>query len=177
MLLFARLLYMVLETEQACVSSFNCSLYFRSQLIKLLLYNTQIMILSVVTLVPRILIGALYRKMQEKMQVGDLCSYWCIILIIIDCMLFAFNRYLLWGCCSEASIMKLLLNCMNSVQLLWTKDLRMNTVHVVDVCRAIWHVCQHGRRGEIFNLADKSDSCKIICCFTLSVQIQSFSFL
>jgi hypothetical protein len=66
---------MVLETEQACVSSFNCNLYFRSQLIKILLYNTQIMILNVDTLVPRILIGALYRKMQEKMQVGDLCSY------------------------------------------------------------------------------------------------------
>ncbi|XP_014664268.1 PREDICTED: uncharacterized protein LOC106806738 [Priapulus caudatus] len=44
------------------------------------------------------------------------------------------------------------------MQLLWTKDLKMNTVHVDDVCRAIWHVCHHGNAGEVYNLVDKGET-------------------
>lgn len=44
------------------------------------------------------------------------------------------------------------------MKLLWTKDLRMNTVHVVDVCRATWHLCDHGDIGSVYNLADKGDT-------------------
>ncbi|KAL1920640.1 uncharacterized protein VTP21DRAFT_1017 [Calcarisporiella thermophila] len=49
------------------------------------------------------------------------------------------------------------------MKLLWTKDLRINTVHVVDVARACWHVAmwyiEKGKHEKIpiFNLADKSD--------------------
>ncbi|KAL6601096.1 NAD(P)-binding protein [Neocallimastix californiae] len=51
---------------------------------------------------------------------------------------------------------------------LWTKDLKLNTVHVLDVVRAIWHVSatveEKGGRTkpvtspEIYNLADKEDT-------------------
>ncbi|EDO44998.1 predicted protein [Nematostella vectensis] len=44
------------------------------------------------------------------------------------------------------------------MKLLWTKELKMNTVHVEDVCRALWHLTSHGESGDIFNLADKADS-------------------
>ena len=36
----------------------------------------------------------------------------------------------------------------------------MSTVHVIDVCRALWHLTSHGSSGDVFNLADKSDTCK-----------------
>ncbi|KAI8920007.1 hypothetical protein DFJ77DRAFT_450768 [Powellomyces hirtus] len=71
-------------------------------------------------LTPRLIMGAVYRQLDEKME------------------------------------------------LLWTKDLKMNTVHVSDVARAIWHVSattaeQGGRAGpvtgvEIYNLADHNDT-------------------
>ena len=41
---------------------------------------------------------------------------------------------------------------------LWGADLRMTTVHVDDVCRAIMHVCAKGTSGVTYNLADKSDT-------------------
>jgi len=44
------------------------------------------------------------------------------------------------------------------MKFLWTKDLKINTVHVHDVSRALWHLCSHGKDGEIFNLADKTDT-------------------
>ncbi len=49
-----------------------------------------------------------------------------------------------------------------SVQLLWTSDLRMSTVHVVDVCRAIWHVALNGQKGDIYNVVDKSETSKYL---------------
>ncbi|XP_020601655.1 sterol-4-alpha-carboxylate 3-dehydrogenase, decarboxylating-like [Orbicella faveolata] len=61
-------------------------------------------------LTPRLIIGAVYKQMEEKMK------------------------------------------------LLWTKDLKMSTVHVTDVCRALWHLTSHGKSGDVFNLADKGDS-------------------
>ncbi|XP_042905232.1 dTDP-glucose 4,6-dehydratase isoform X2 [Parasteatoda tepidariorum] len=42
------------------------------------------------------------------------------------------------------------------MKLLWNKDVKMHTVHVSDVCRAIWHACLHGKPGEIYHLVDKS---------------------
>jgi nucleoside-diphosphate-sugar epimerase len=54
------------------------------------------------------------------------------------------------------------------MKFLWTKDLRINTVHVSDVVRALWFVAakkeQKGGRTtditktEIYNLADKGDT-------------------
>ncbi|KAJ3260469.1 hypothetical protein HK103_000611 [Boothiomyces macroporosus] len=55
------------------------------------------------------------------------------------------------------------------MKFLWTKDLKINTVHVADVVRALWHVSatveEKGGRvspdiasPEIYNLADKGDT-------------------
>lgn len=44
------------------------------------------------------------------------------------------------------------------MKFLWTGDLKMNTVHVNDVCAATWHLCQKGKNNEIYNLADKNDT-------------------
>jgi len=44
------------------------------------------------------------------------------------------------------------------MQCLYTKDLRINTVHVKDVARALHFLCTHGDSGAIFNLADENDT-------------------
>jgi len=44
------------------------------------------------------------------------------------------------------------------MKLLWNADLRINTVHVHDVARALWHLTTNGERGAVYNLADKSDT-------------------
>ncbi|EGG20339.1 NAD-dependent epimerase/dehydratase family protein [Cavenderia fasciculata] len=44
------------------------------------------------------------------------------------------------------------------MQFLWTGDLRYNTVHVVDVCRALWLLAQKAPNGAVYNLADKGDT-------------------
>ena len=45
-----------------------------------------------------------------------------------------------------------------TMKLLWSKDLRINTVHVHDVARAIWHLIQSGHVGQVYNLCDKGDT-------------------
>lgn len=45
------------------------------------------------------------------------------------------------------------------MKLLWTKDLKMNTVHVNDVCRAIWFVIsREDTKFNIYNIVDDSNS-------------------
>ncbi|XP_071439469.1 uncharacterized protein [Hetaerina americana] len=49
------------------------------------------------------------------------------------------------------------------MRLLWTKDLAMNTIHVRDVCRAVWLLCQRyadggATQGQTFNLVDLGDT-------------------
>lgn len=44
------------------------------------------------------------------------------------------------------------------MKMLWTKDLHMNTVHVEDVCAAVWHLFTKGQRGQIYHLADKGNT-------------------
>jgi nucleoside-diphosphate-sugar epimerase len=41
---------------------------------------------------------------------------------------------------------------------LWDKDLRLNTVHVADVAAGLWHLTQKGTLGEVYNLADQNDT-------------------
>ena len=53
------------------------------------------------------------------------------------------------------------------MELLWDSDLAINTVHVDDVVRALWHLSQNGKAGEIYNLADTANSnqgsiCKLL---------------
>ncbi|KAJ8542401.1 hypothetical protein ON010_g12412 [Phytophthora cinnamomi] len=44
------------------------------------------------------------------------------------------------------------------MKLLWDAEMRVNTVHVFDVCQALWHVTTAGSDGEIYNLVDKNDT-------------------
>jgi nucleoside-diphosphate-sugar epimerase len=44
------------------------------------------------------------------------------------------------------------------MKFLWDKEMKVNTVHVNDVCRALWHLTSHGDKGAIFNLADENDT-------------------
>jgi len=41
---------------------------------------------------------------------------------------------------------------------LYTKEMRMNTVHVRDVVKALWFLCENGKTGEVYNLADQGDT-------------------
>ncbi|XP_076438615.1 dTDP-glucose 4,6-dehydratase-like [Babylonia areolata] len=71
-------------------------------------------------LTPRLIVGAIYRFMGEKMK------------------------------------------------LLWTRDLRMNTVHVEDVCRAVWFLLERGRPGEVYHVVDKSSTTQGKICQLVS---------
>jgi nucleoside-diphosphate-sugar epimerase len=44
------------------------------------------------------------------------------------------------------------------MKFLWNEDLRVHTVHVRDVARAIWHVAVNGAAGAVYNVADKGDT-------------------
>ncbi|TDH73298.1 hypothetical protein CCR75_007724 [Bremia lactucae] len=44
------------------------------------------------------------------------------------------------------------------MKLLWDAEMRVNTVHVFDVCQALWHVTSAGKDGEVYNLVDKNDT-------------------
>uniref|UniRef100_A0AAV1VFA7 NAD-dependent epimerase/dehydratase domain-containing protein n=1 Tax=Peronospora matthiolae TaxID=2874970 RepID=A0AAV1VFA7_9STRA len=44
------------------------------------------------------------------------------------------------------------------MKVLWDGEMRVNTVHVLDVCQALWHVTTAGNDGEIYNLVDKNDT-------------------
>lgn len=45
------------------------------------------------------------------------------------------------------------------MKLLWGPDLHMNTVHVKDVARAIWHVADKTATiGQVYNLVDEGNS-------------------
>jgi len=45
-----------------------------------------------------------------------------------------------------------------TMEFLWDKDLKINTVHVEDVCGALWHLGSNGTIGEVYNLADSNDT-------------------
>lgn len=44
------------------------------------------------------------------------------------------------------------------MKFLWSKDLRINTVHVRDVCRALFLLAEKGKKGEVYNLADSGET-------------------
>lgn len=44
------------------------------------------------------------------------------------------------------------------MEFLWGADLKMNTVHVFDVVRAVYWACKKAEPGSIFNLSDKGDT-------------------
>lgn len=45
-----------------------------------------------------------------------------------------------------------------TMKFLWSGDLRINTVHVRDVCAALWHVSQNAQVKTTWNLSDKGDT-------------------
>nr|CAH0111561.1 unnamed protein product [Daphnia galeata] len=48
-----------------------------------------------------------------------------------------------------------------TLQLLWHNEVHNNTVHVIDVCRAIWHVCINSNQvssGQVFHVSDDADT-------------------
>jgi len=46
-----------------------------------------------------------------------------------------------------------------TMKFLWTKDLKLNTVHVRDVARALWFLCTANTKpGDVYNLADKNNT-------------------
>jgi len=45
-----------------------------------------------------------------------------------------------------------------TMEFLWDKDLKINTVHVEDVCAALWFLGQNGKVGDAYNLADSNDT-------------------
>jgi nucleoside-diphosphate-sugar epimerase len=44
------------------------------------------------------------------------------------------------------------------MEFLWDEKLRINTVHVRDVVKALWFLTSKGASGDVYNLADESDS-------------------
>lgn len=45
------------------------------------------------------------------------------------------------------------------MKLLWNADLKLNTVHVTDLCRAMWFVCQRDDTvNQTYNVCDESNS-------------------
>jgi nucleoside-diphosphate-sugar epimerase len=45
-----------------------------------------------------------------------------------------------------------------TMQFLWDAQMRINTVHVRDVCKAIWHCIRTVPAGTVWNLSDKNDT-------------------
>jgi len=45
-----------------------------------------------------------------------------------------------------------------TMEFLWDKDLKINTVHVLDVCAALWFLNNSGKVGEVYNLTDTNDT-------------------
>jgi nucleoside-diphosphate-sugar epimerase len=43
------------------------------------------------------------------------------------------------------------------MKFLWSEELKINSVHVRDVAKALWVISQKGQLGAVYNLADKSD--------------------
>ncbi|KAK5577897.1 hypothetical protein RB653_002845 [Dictyostelium firmibasis] len=44
------------------------------------------------------------------------------------------------------------------MKFLWSEDLKYNTVHVNDVCKALWFLAQNGKNGDVYNISDKGDT-------------------
>ncbi|XP_054162477.1 uncharacterized protein LOC128960428 [Oppia nitens] len=45
-----------------------------------------------------------------------------------------------------------------TMKLLWNKDLKLNTVHVQDLCDAIWFCCLNGKIANIYNVVDMGNT-------------------
>jgi len=55
------------------------------------------------------------------------------------------------------------------LKFMWEKTLRINSVHVDDLCRAIWTACTDLQAGSIYNVADDADLTQGSLCEMLEV--------
>lgn len=56
-----------------------------------------------------------------------------------------------------------------TMKLLWSSDLKLSTVHVNDICRAIWFLCRRDDTvGQIYNVADDAQSTQGSICGLLT---------
>lgn len=46
----------------------------------------------------------------------------------------------------------------NKMKFLWGGDLKLHTVHVEDVCAALWHLTTAGEVKKVYNVVDKNDT-------------------
>ena len=46
----------------------------------------------------------------------------------------------------------------DKMKFLWTENLAINTVHVRDLCNAIWASCQKAKSGAIYNVSDRGNT-------------------
>lgn len=94
---------------------------------------------------PRLICGAVYKKLDEPMKVSDIESE------------SFFNHPPVPAPSTH--------NPNSSPrQFLWTDKLALNTVHINDVIRALWHLALNGKSGEVYNLADKAESSRCMWC-------------
>lgn len=63
------------------------------------------------------------------------------------------------------------------MEMLWTKDLKTNTVHVRDVAKALWFLTNNGNNGQIFNLCDENDTGEWAALALLGVRIAVLTWL
>ena len=49
----------------------------------------------------------------------------------------------------------------------------MNTIHVEDLCLAVWHLIQYGEQGHVYNIVDKSDTSKSYSSCQISLSSES----
>jgi len=45
-----------------------------------------------------------------------------------------------------------------TMEFLWDSEMKINTVHVYDVCAALWHLTSHGELGQVYNLTDTNET-------------------
>jgi len=49
-------------------------------------------------------------------------------------------------------------NLNKKMKTLWTAELKINTVHVNDLCKGLWHAAMKCPNGSVWNLVDKNDT-------------------
>ncbi|CAG2104948.1 unnamed protein product [Medioppia subpectinata] len=71
---------------------------------------------------------------------------------------------LVYGIADRFSLMpRIIISCVykhlnETMKLLWNKDLKLNTIHVQDLCSAVWLCCLNGKEGEVYNVVDTGDT-------------------
>ncbi|CAG2167442.1 unnamed protein product [Oppiella nova] len=71
---------------------------------------------------------------------------------------------LVYGMGDRISLMpRIVISCVykylnESMKLLWQKDHKLHTIHVQDLCSAVWFCCLNGKPNDIYNVVDMGDT-------------------